>query len=81
LKFVFQDKGIQDLLDGSLVFLHELFFVDSLNRAVLGAKLMDYTVSEMFLRHFIGNVNYLAWPGPSLAKYNGITVVHDVHND
>jgi hypothetical protein len=41
LKFVFQDKVSQDLLDGSLVFLHEPFFVDSLNRAVLGAKLMD----------------------------------------
>jgi hypothetical protein len=35
----------------------------------------------MFLRHFIGNVKYLAWPDPSIAKYNSITFVHNVHND
>ncbi len=46
------------------VFLHEPFFVDSLNRAVLEENLSIKTVSETFLCHFIGNVNYLAWPDP-----------------
>jgi hypothetical protein len=46
------------------VFLHEPFFVDSLNRAVLEENRSIKTVSETFLCHFIGNVNYLAWPDP-----------------
>ncbi len=41
-------------------FLHEPFFVDSLNRAVLGKNRSIKTVSETFLSHFIDNVNYLA---------------------
>jgi hypothetical protein len=47
------------------VFLHEPFFVDSLNRAVLEQNRSIKTVLETFLCHFIGNVNYLAWPDPS----------------
>jgi hypothetical protein len=49
---------------GYNVFLHEPFFVDSLNRAVLEENRSIKTVSETFLCHFIGNVNYLAWPDP-----------------
>jgi hypothetical protein len=44
------------------VFLYEPFFVDSLNRAVLEENRSIKTASEPFLCHFIGNVNYLAWP-------------------
>jgi hypothetical protein len=37
-----------------------------LNRAVLEENRSIKTDSETFLCHFIGNVNYLAWPDPSL---------------
>jgi len=40
--------------------LHEPFFVDSLDRAVLEENRSIKTVSETFLCHFIRNVNYLA---------------------
>jgi hypothetical protein len=53
---------------GYSVFLHEPFFVDSLNWAVLGENRSIKTVSETFLKHFIRNVNYLPWPDPSLHK-------------
>ena len=46
------------------LFLHEPFFVDSLNRAALVENRSIKTDSETFLCHFIGNVNYLAWPDP-----------------
>ena len=45
------------------VFLHEPFFVDSLNRAILEENRSIKTDSETFLRHFIRNVNYLAYRG------------------
>jgi hypothetical protein len=48
------------------VVLHEPFFVDSLNWAVLGENRSIKTVSKTFLKHFISSVNYLAWPDPSL---------------
>jgi len=51
---------------GYSVFLHEPFFVDSLNWAVLGENRSIKNVSKTFLKHFIRNVNYLAWPDPSL---------------
>jgi len=41
-------------------------FVESLNRAVLAENRSIKTISERFLCHFISNVNYLAWPDPSL---------------
>jgi hypothetical protein len=44
------------------VFLHEPFFVESLNWAVFEENWSIKTVSETLLRHFIRNVNYLAWP-------------------
>jgi hypothetical protein len=43
------------------------FFVDSLNRAVLEENRSIKTVSETFLSHFIGNVNYLEWLDPLIA--------------
>jgi hypothetical protein len=46
------------------VFLHEPFFVDSPNRAILEDNRSIKAVSETFLGHFICNVNYLAWPDP-----------------
>ncbi len=51
---------------GYSVFLHEPFFVDSLNWAVLGENRSIKTVSETSLKHFIPYINYLAWPDPSL---------------
>jgi hypothetical protein len=45
--------------------LHEPFFLDSLNRAVFVQNRSIKAVSENFLGHYIGNVNYLAWPDPS----------------
>ncbi len=51
------------------------------SQGVLGTKLMDQDRFRDVLRHFIGNVNYLAWPDPSLAKDSSITFVHNVHND
>ena len=46
------------------VFLHEPFFVDSLNSAVLEENRLIKIYLETFLGRFIGNVNYLAWPDP-----------------
>ena len=40
-------------------------FVDSLNWAVLGENRSIKIVSQTFLKHFIRNVNCLAWPDPS----------------
>jgi hypothetical protein len=54
---------------GYSVFLHEPFFVDSLNWAVLGENRSIKTVSKAFLKHFIRNVNYLAWPDPSVPVF------------
>ena len=39
-----------------------------LTRAVLEENRSIKTVSETFLCHFIGNVNYLAWPDPRTIK-------------
>jgi len=44
------------------VFLHESFWIDSLNRTVLGKNRSIKTISETFLNHFICNVNYLPRP-------------------
>ena len=40
------------------------FFVDSLNRAVLEQNRSIKGDLETFLRHFLRNVNHLAWPDP-----------------
>ncbi len=47
------------------VFLHEPFFVDSLNKAVFVENRSIKTDLETVLCHFNCNVNYLAWPDPS----------------
>jgi hypothetical protein len=52
------------------VFLHEPFFVDFLNRAVLEENRAIKAVSKTFLKHFIRNVNYLAWPDPSFTNFS-----------
>ena len=44
------------------VFLHEPFFVDSLNWAVLEENWSIKTILKAFLCHFKRNVNHLAWP-------------------
>ncbi|MDB4442673.1 HDOD domain-containing protein [bacterium] len=49
---------------GYNVFLHEPFFVDFLNRAVLEENRSIKTVSGTLLCHFIFNVNYLPRPDP-----------------
>jgi len=46
------------------VFLHEPFFVDSLNWAVLEENCSIKTILKAFLCHFNRDVNYLATPGP-----------------
>jgi len=42
---------------GYSVFLHEPFFVESHNGTVLRENRWIKTVSELLIRHFIGNVN------------------------
>jgi len=46
------------------VFLHEPFFVESLNRAVLEENQSIKANLETFLGHFLRSVNHLAWPDP-----------------
>jgi hypothetical protein len=46
------------------VLLHEQFFVDSLNRAVLEGNWSIKIILKAFFGYFNCNVNYLAWPVP-----------------
>jgi hypothetical protein len=51
----------------------------SLNGAVLGENRWIKTVSETFLRHFIGNVNCLAWPDPSRPAGNQLARIKIIY--
>jgi hypothetical protein len=56
--------NMPDITWNIMSYFARAIFVDSLNWPVFEENRSIKTDSETVLCHFIGNVNYLAWPDP-----------------
>jgi hypothetical protein len=55
------------------VVLHEPFFVESLNRAVLAENQSIKAYLETFSGHFLRNVSHFPWPDPMSLSHSTCT--------